>query len=929
MAEQVGDPRRSTVSESHLQQLLTFSADVIFDIAPDNTYRWVTPSVTDLLGWSPDELVGMTGADLWHPDDAPLLSAARENPIGGYASVRRFRMKTRSGTFRWVSGSSNEIRINGELLGRVAAIRDAEEQMAAESDLRASEQHYRMLAENASDVIARASPDGTIEWISPSVTRMLGWRPEEMTGKPIFGFLNPEDMPAIQEAQARIRDGEALNFDARIRTSDGSYRWVASQVRPVFDRSGALTARVAGWRDIHERKQASEALAISEDLFRTAMDGSAIGTCLVAADGSFMRVNLALSEMLGRSQEQLMEMTWQEITHPEDLNVDQELVDQILRGERDRYRLRKRYLRPDKEVVWGDLSVACCRNSDGSVRNFVSQIVDITELKRVTDAAQAAEHRYKLMASNASDVVFMAGPDRVIRWVSPTVTRSLGWSPDELVGTVAADLVHAADREDVQESIRHLYSDEPGDNAVDFRMRWRTRTGTYRWMLGTGTRVMSASGTLEYVVAGLRDITEEVAAREYLSRVLSAQVDPTFILTPVRDEVGQIVDLVYTDLNPAACSYLHSSREAVLNRTVFELFGGEPSVNLLRWCSSALATDAPVILDDECLVSEITHGSRWLDIRAVPVQGQVSLTIRDVTDRHRAAEAIAASEQKFRLLAENSTDAVLHARAGVMVWLSPSLTNNLGWSPEDWQGHRFEEFTHPDDIALAQSRRAEINSGKTRITRLRLRDVDDNYHWVEVHAAPFQDANGAADGIVASFRTIDSQVEAESALETRARHDDLTGLINRAEVFSQLRARLAQQPRTGKEVAVAFCDLDGFKEINDTYGHKMGDQVLITLAHEIRRLLRRDDVVARIGGDEILLVLNGVHDLDGAVAVAEKVRANCSEVHEYQGEQYVPRISIGVTVMRSGENVDDLIARADRAMYSVKRMGGNQVVGVN
>ncbi|HAM23661.1 MAG TPA: GGDEF domain-containing protein, partial [Actinobacteria bacterium] len=116
---------------------------------------------------------------------------------------------------------------------------------------------------------------------------------------------------------------------------------------------------------------------------------------------------------------------------------------------------------------------------------------------------------------------------------------------------------------------------------------------------------------------------------------------------------------------------------------------------------------------------------------------------------------------------------------------------------------------------------------------------------------------------------------------------------------------------------------------NDTYGHKMGDQVLITLAHEIRRLLRRDDVVARIGGDEILLVLNGVHDLDGAVAVAEKVRANCSEVHEYQGEQYVPRISIGVTVMRSGENVDDLIARADRAMYSVKRMGGNQVVGVN
>lgn len=222
--------------------------------------------------------------------------------------------------------------------------------------------------------------------------------------------------------------------------------------------------------------------------------------------------------------------------------------------------------------------------------------------------------------------------------------------------------------------------------------------------------------------------------------------------------------------------------------------------------------------------------------------------------------------------------------------------------------------------------RAEINEGAARTTRLRLRDKNGQYHWVEGRSAQFIDNRGEPDGILSSFHTIDAQIHAEKVLKDRARYDELTGLINRAEVFGRLRTLLTQQPRTGHETAVAFCDLDAFKDINDTYGHQMGDHVLKALAEEMRGLLREDDLIARIGGDEILLILNGVHNMATAVRVAEKIRRAAAQTHHYLDNVYTPKMSIGVTLVRPGEDPDDVIARADRAMYRAKQAGGNQTI---
>lgn len=125
-----------------------------------------------------------------------------------------------------------------------------------------------------------------------------------------------------------------------------------------------------------------------------------------------------------------------------------------------------------------------------------------------------------------------------------------------------------------------------------------------------------------------------------------------------------------------------------------------------------------------------------------------------------------------------------------------------------------------------------------------------------------------------------------------------------------------------------FCDIDDFKRVHDTSGHIAGDEVIRVIAARMRAAVRAGDALARVGGDEFLIVVDGVHDLDEALAVAQKIRT-AGEVHVAAGRVLVQAsLSIGVTLMAVNENVDSMIARADAAMYEAKAAGKNQVVEI-
>lgn len=253
-------------------------------------------------------------------------------------------------------------------------------------------------------------------------------------------------------------------------------------------------------------------VAIGPEHFAQIMRDSAVGMALQSPSGEFLQVNPALCAMLGRSQAEIVGCTWQELTHPDDLAADEQMVADVAAGVTDSYRMRKRYLRPDGAVVWGDLSVSCVRDREGEVQYFIAQILDVTESVQARLDLAESEARYRMLAENVTDVVAMGDADGLIQWISPSVTPMLGWQPRELVGREFASLVHPEDLEMVRKTQQNLARGEAGG----FEARIQTASGGWHWILVSVNQTVGPDGmTRRFGV--IRDFQERREAQMLLA----------------------------------------------------------------------------------------------------------------------------------------------------------------------------------------------------------------------------------------------------------------------------------------------------------------------------------------------------------------------------------------------------------------------------
>ena len=561
----------------------------------------------------------------------------------------------------------------------------------------------------------------------------------------------------------------------------------------------------------------------------------------------------------------------------------------------------------------------------------VASLILVAQRQSSERLKQDSQQRFRLLAENASDVVFRASLEGITEWISPSVIALLGLRPEALIGQPFARFVHPEDLETLRQADAAFARGE----LRNFRLRVRHGQRGYRWVAVNARGMVDPEGRVCGIVGSWRDIQTEVEAeqnraqdRARLLAAFEAQLDPHVVLQACRDASGAIVDFIYTEANQAACRYNLIHHDQLVGRSVLELLPAHKATGLLAMYSRVVETGEPLILDNFLYPHEILGEPRRFDIRAVPMGDELSYTWRDVTDRHEAERRLAASEELYRLLASNSTDVVIRVRDEINIWTSPSVQDMFGWKPSEWIGHHTDEFVHPDDLEGYSAAVQAIERGERVVARSRVRASDGRWHWVQVHAGPYRDQQGHPAGMVASLRLIDEQVAAEQKLERQACTDDLTGLLNRREVLAQIDLLAAPEQRTGQRTAVLFCDLDRFKDINDRYGHAAGDALLTTVADRIRACLRREDLAARVGGDELLVVLQKVQSLENAMAMAETIRTTVMQPVATAAGEISISLSIGVTLALPGEGSDALIARADAAMYEAKSSGRNRVIPI-
>jgi diguanylate cyclase (GGDEF)-like protein/PAS domain S-box-containing protein len=273
---------------------------------------------------------------------------------------------------------------DGQIVGGLAIGRDITERKQMERALAHSAREFRDLAEQAGDVVTRSNEHAIYKYVSPACARVYGFAPGQMVGRPVYDFVHPDDRAghvALREALAAGSDEEVA--ERRMKTAAGDWRWVETRCRALRDDDGRFLGVQSSARDITDRKAAEEARRIADEQFRTAFDDALVGIALVAPDGTWLRVNDALCRIVGRERDELYGGTFQDITHPEDLDADLALLEQTLAGERSGYQMEKRYLRPDGTVVWALLSVSLVRDPAGAPLHFISQVLDISERKRL------------------------------------------------------------------------------------------------------------------------------------------------------------------------------------------------------------------------------------------------------------------------------------------------------------------------------------------------------------------------------------------------------------------------------------------------------------------------------------------------------------------------------------------------------------------
>jgi diguanylate cyclase (GGDEF)-like protein/PAS domain S-box-containing protein len=301
-----------------------------------------------------------------------------------------------------------------------------------------------------------------------------------------------------------------------------------------------------------------------------------------------------------------------------------------------------------------------------------------------------------------------------------------------------------------------------------------------------------------------------------------------------------------------------------------------------------------------------------------------------VQQKEEAESSLRLSEDRFRSLIQNSSDATLVMdEDGICTYVSPAVTELLGYAPSDLLGKRATDFIHPDDHDRVRERLGPEFQSSPDTALLQFRMGRKNGDWRDVEAVVTNQIDRASvAGYVANVRDITERKEFEAILAHRALHDPLTGLANRQLILDRAEQMLVRSRRARDPIAAYFIDLDNFKDANDSLGHEAGDKLLQAVAGRFASMLRASDTVGRLGGDEFVILAEGISLAAGPEMVAERIREVLRKPFHIQGFEGIPitvTASIGIAT-GDRPSAQELLRDADIALYRSKAAGRDQSV---
>lgn len=856
--------------------------------------------------------------DIWswmeyvHPDD-------RDRALTAFYAAKQarteckieYRVVRSDGSVRWMMSTGAPcVDTEGRFRGFAGSLVDVTERYDMVERLAYKQTQLRLLTDHASDLISRHTPGGEYLYVSPSCEHILGYSVEELIGQNAYDKIDPDHRQLIADEITRQLQGDADSqpLELRVRHKDGRLIWLGANIRVLTSpTTSEYIGAVVVSRNITEERLAKEELRRREEQFRSLTTLSSDWYWETDAEGRFTFLSEGLRNAIGIDPSAALGKTREEMS-----------IDPSHPGMH-AYRACMAEHKPFQDMRFalrfpGARKVAHTRVSgepifeNGEYKGYHGVTSDVTA-EVVTNARLAqlgAENQ--LLVENSPDLIVLIDAGHKVMRSNQAALPMIGYHPDELIGTDYTRYLHP---EDVETTLQVLREQDRSLPLRDFENRCIRKDGAVvymSWSVSWGV----ANGAMHCVG---RDITERYQARaalheavERLHGVLESIGDGFFTL----DKNWRV-----TYVNHIAAAFFDHEREGFIG---LRLWAAIPSI----LDSPFLDTWRHAMEGGKAASFQTYHAprNRWVEMRLYPHAEGMSVFFNDVTQKREAEKALWLSEQRFREVVEMTPAGYVLTDANcVITSVNPALCELTGYPESQLLGTTLEELfaTNPLDTLLQSNRSLFELNGVEGVVRHQL----GHPVYVLVNAHVRRDGAGELLSVTAFLTDITARKHNELQVRQLATHDRLTGLPNRVYLDECLPGILGYAAR-GQINAVLFIDLDRFKEVNDTMGHAVGDDLLIEVARRMKQQTRHGDIVARLGGDEFVVVAQCPDDEQSARRIAEKLVAAIAEPLELQGRQVCVGASIGIAIApRDGTTKDELFAKADASMYQVKSAGRN------
>ena len=641
------------------------------------------------------------------------------------------------------------------------------------AELQHSQKRFQALIENAPDGIALLGLDGKLRQVTPSTEQILGYSMEDAQGQDPALLTHPDDLTGLLEILNDLiqNPGKVVRAEYRFRHKDGSWRWLESTISNLIQEPG-LEAIVFNYRDVTERKQAEEALAESEEKFKYIFDHSVVGKSITHIDGT-LEVNQAFCDMLGYSREELLGTKWQEITHPEDIELSNRVVELLVCGEKESVRFTKRYLHKTGSAVWGDISLSLRRGPEGKPLYFMTSVVDITERKLAENQlAESLEFTERILTSAPVGILaykftgeFVSANAYASQTIEATPEQLRLQNFHELESWKQSGLYDLAQRAMTERT--HVAAD----------IHHTTTFGKEKWFSIQLVTFKSRGEDLLLVI--VNDITERKQAEDTLRRFELLSAESRDIILFVRSDDGRILEA-----NQAAINAYGYRREELLTLTIEHLRAPETHVQTLDQIAQAeaggiLFETVHLRRDGSTFPAEVS--SQGTTIRGV--RTRVSI-IRDITERKKADLAL---QEKERLLSEaqhiGQIGSLSYDIAGDRFQFSDEMYHLLDVAPEKFP-HDSKEFLaliYPSDRPEAATWFVDLREGwQTKDLDFRLFRRNGELRYLHNQGALEFNSEGKPVRFIGTTQDVTERKLAEIQINQQIKHLTALSEIDRA-----------------------------------------------------------------------------------------------------------------------------------------------------